>query len=143
MKSNQLIILIPMLAGTFYHLGQKSLKAVINPFLLFAITYFVGAVIMLSLYFFNTQSLTIKIPSLDFKSLMSMLFITLGFMGIELGFLLVYRSGLPVSHSSFVSSLGTSIILLFFGIIFFHEIISIKQWIGLVFAFIAIILLMK
>jgi drug/metabolite transporter (DMT)-like permease len=143
MKNNQLIILIPMLAGTFYHLGQKSLKAVINPFLLFAITYFVGAVIMLLLYFFNTQSLTIKIPNLDFKSLTSMFLITLGFMGIELGFLLVYRSGLPVSHSSFVSSLGTSMILLFFGIFFFQEVISFKQWIGLACAFIAFILLMK
>lgn len=143
MKSNQLIILIPMLAGTLYHLGQKSLKAVINPFLLFAITYFIGAILMLSLYFFNTQSFSIKIPHLDSKSIFSMFLITMGFMGIELGFLLVYRSGLPVSHSSFVSSLGTSIILLFFGIFFFQEILSIKQWLGLIFAFIAIILLMK
>lgn len=143
MKSNQFIILIPMLAGTFYHLGQKSLKAVINPFLLFAITYFIGAIVMLSLYFFNTQSLTIKIPNLDTKSIFSMFLITMGFMGIELGFLLVYRSGLPVSHSAFVSSLGTSIILLFFGMFFFQEILTFKQWAGLFFAFIAIILLMK
>jgi len=143
MKNTQFIILIPMLAGTLYHLGQKSLKAVINPFLLFAITYFVGAILMLGLYFYNTQSLTIKIPNLDGKSLFSMFLITAGFMGIELGFLLVYRSGLPISHSSFLSSLGTSTILLLFGIFFFQEVLTIKQWIGLVFAFIAIVLLMK
>lgn len=143
MKNTQFIILIPMFAGTLYHLGQKSLKAVINPFLLFAITYFVGAILMLGLYFYNTQSLTIKIPNLDGKSLFSMFLITAGFMGIELGFLLVYRSGLPISHSSFLSSLGTSTILLLFGIFFFQEVLTIKQWIGLVFAFIAIVLLMK
>lgn len=98
---------------------------------------------MLGLYFINNKSLSIKIPELDSKSIISLIMITLGFMGIELGFLLVYRSGLPISKSSFVSSLGTSLILLLIGLVFFKEVINLRQWFGMLFAFLAMFLLMK
>ncbi len=143
MNSQYLIILFPMISGVIYHLGQKSFKANLSPFLLFSISYLIGSILMLGLYFLTPTKTSFDMNLLSFKSLLPVALIVIGFMGIELGFLYVYKSGLPLSSSNLMTSLGSSILLLIFGITVFQEQINTKQWLGILFAFLSLFLLKK
>ncbi len=143
MSSQYLIILFPMISGVLYHLGQKSFKADISPYLLFSILYLIGAILMLFLFFATPSKAPLDSNMFNLKNGVSAALIVIGFMGIELGFLMVYKSGLPLSSSNLMTSLGSSALLLILGMAIFHEQINTKQWFGILFAFASLILLKK
>ncbi|MDN5308232.1 MAG: hypothetical protein PWP16_1595, partial [Eubacteriaceae bacterium] len=51
--------------------------------------------------------------------------------GIELGYLFLYRSGFKISSSSLIANITVAILLIIIGVFLYHEQISIKQLLGI------------
>lgn len=141
MSSKYLILLFPMISGVIYHLTQKSIRPGLSPFLVYSVVYFLAMVLMLAIGLSTQKSLGSSLSSLSFSDYKTMGLVALGVSGIELSFLYVYRSGLPVSYSSLLVNIGVGIILLVTGLLFFSESLSIKQYIGVAFCLLGMILI--
>ena len=139
----EFIILIPIIAGVLYHLGQKSLSGNFPGTLLFVFVYTISAIAMLISYFAFERNETFKFAAMMTDNWPNILLITLGIIGVELGYLFVYRSGLPMSTSALISNTGIGIFLLVIGIVAFGEKLSMENFIGLVLAMAGMFLLRK
>ncbi len=132
-----LSLLVPVICGTFYHLGQKKLRADLSPFILFSIIYFISMALMFltGVIQSNTSFLT-SLRSLSVGDWRDIAFISLGIIGIELGFLFVYRLGLPLNSSALIVNGLMGMSLLLIGVFFAGEKINTTQFIGLAFTII-------
>ena len=124
-----LSMLISVVSVIFYQLCQKGIAANVNPFVSVIISYSVAIVFCCLLWIFFPSS-TGFLESVKDANLASYL---LGFavVGIEIGFLLVFRSGWKLGLANGFSSTITTIILLFIGIVVFKEHLSPMKIIGL------------
>jgi drug/metabolite transporter (DMT)-like permease len=132
-----LSLLVPVICGTFYHLGQKKLRADLSPFILFSIIYFISMALMFltGVIQSNTSFLT-SLRSLTVGDWRDIALISLGIIGIELGFLFVYRLGLPLNSSALIVNGLMGMSLLLIGVFFTGEKINTTQFIGLAFTII-------
>jgi drug/metabolite transporter (DMT)-like permease len=123
----------------FYQLFQKSISTTVDPIVSLILTY--GIAIILSfilLIFFPPQGSVLE----SFKKANAASYLLgLAVVGIELGYLLVYRNGWKFSFSSAFSSSVALIILVIIGTIFFKEHISLTKITGLLFCLLGIALL--
>lgn len=122
-------IIIVVLSNTFYHICAKSTPQNLNPFASLSVTYFVGAIVSLVLYFF-----TVKNPDLitEYGKLHWSSFV-LGFaiVGLEAGFLLMYRVGWNISTGQVIASIVLAIVLVFVGYLLYKEAITISKVAGI------------
>src|SRR3970040_2700478 len=94
-------IALTILSNVLYHLLQKSIPANVNPMLSLAVTYLVAATATLLLIpFFPLQgNLGAELRKINWASF------GLGavILGLELGFLMAYRTGWNISTASLVA----------------------------------------
>lgn len=60
--------------------------------------------------------------------------------GVEGGYMLMYRNGWEVSKGPLAAYICTAVILLFCGVFLYHEAVSLKKLLGIVFCMIGIFL---
>lgn len=112
-------IAMAVMANVFYHFIQKSTPGNANPFLWLFITYFTAMVTCAVIYPFypNSENLLDSFKKLNWTSL------ALGFaiVGLEMGFLLAYRSGWNISTAGVFANVIVAVILIPVGIIIFKE----------------------
>lgn len=137
---NWFILAIPTLFGALYHIGQKKLRVDASPFLLFTLIYLVSMGLMLLCYFFLGDK-GISFKSFNFQDWKSIFLVSLGIIGIELGFLLAYREGLPLNTSALLVNTAMGIILLVFGVWAEGEKVSLQQLAGILFSFVGLFLI--
>ncbi len=135
-----LILAIPTLFGAFYHIGQKKLRTDLSPFLLFTLIYGISMIIMLLFTFFWGDKLS-SIKEFNLYDWKNVILISLGIIGIELGFLLAYRQGLPLNTSALVVNTAMGVILLLFGLWSEGERVSHQQFAGVLFSFVGLFLI--
>lgn len=136
-----LLVLIPMFSGVIYHLGQKKIREDISPFIIFTIIYMISMLVMFLMGLLGNEKILPTIKSLSHYDWGYLILVAFGVIGIELGFLLVYRSGLPITTSALVTNTGLGLILLAVGVVMFKEFITYKQGIGVAFSLLGIYLL--
>ena len=123
-------IIIVVLANTFYHVCTKSTPADINPFAALSITYLVGALTSLGMFFITQKSanLLAEYRHLNWTSFV----LGIAIVGLEAGFIYMYKVGWNVSTGQLVASALLAIVLIFVGWLIYHEVITAEKLIGIV-----------
>lgn len=134
-------IIIVILSNTFYHICTKSTPENLNPFASLSVTYLIGAVVSVTLYF-----LTEKNPNLltEYGKLhWSSFVLGIAIVGLEAGFLLMYRVGWKVSTGQVVSSIALAVVLVFVGYLFYKEAITVSKIAGILICMVGLYLINK
>lgn len=131
-------IALTVLSNVLYHVFQKLIPGNVNPLLSLAVTYLVAAVAtLLLLPLFPIQgTLGAEIRKLNWTS------VALGavIIGLELGFLLAYRSGWNISIASLVANTTVALLLIPIGLLLFKEELSTTNILGIVLAIVGLVL---
>jgi drug/metabolite transporter (DMT)-like permease len=112
-----------------YHLVMKVTPAAVNPFLSLAASYSLGAAVFLACYALAPDGPTLR-ESLKLLN-WTALALTLMVVGLDVGFLMLYRSGFDVSLGQIVTQSGAALILVVAGIVLFREKITAANLAGI------------
>lgn len=121
-------ILIVVISNTVYQICAKSTSAGINTFASLSVTYAVGAAACVALYFLTQKdaNLISEYRQLNWSSFVLGLVIV----GLEAGFILMYKIGWSVSTGQLVSSAFLAVVLIFVGRLLYNEAITAQKIIG-------------
>jgi len=122
-------ILLVVGANTLYNISAKSTPADVDPFASLTITYFVAMVSSLALYFLTAEHKTLLAECS--KTNWSAAALGLAAVGLEFGFLCIYRAGWKVSTAHLVASLLLSCVLLLVGLLLYRETLTLRQLVGM------------
>lgn len=130
-------IAMVVIANCFYHITTKKTPADANAFLSLAVTYGVAAVVSLVIYFvgYHNTSLPAEVKKLNWTSLALGVII----IGLELGYVLVYRAGWDVSKAPLIANTCLAIALIIIGALLFKEQITFKQIAGIAICIVGLI----
>ncbi|MBL8055061.1 MAG: EamA family transporter [Anaerolineales bacterium] len=123
-------ITLAILASVAYHLIQKFIPAGANPMVSISITYLasllLGGLVLLVAYPLQ-GGLAAELRRLNWASVA----LAIALVGLELGFLLVYRSGWNVSLAALIVNIAATLLLIPLGLWLFHEKVSAVNIIGI------------
>lgn len=113
---------IAIIASVSYHLVLKVTPSAANPFLTLAATYLIGAVAFLACYTLTPDAPAVRdgLRTLNWTALG----LAVAVVGIDIAFLMLYRSGFEVALGQNVTQSATALILLLTGVVFFREKLS-------------------
>ena len=121
-------VALVVLSNTVYQICAKSVPGDMDPFASLTVTYLVGAVASLALYFILGQrgNLLAEYRKLNWAT------IALGvvIVGLEVGFIFAYKAGWPVSTASVVTSAFLAGALLFVGFLAYREALTWNKLVG-------------
>ena len=127
-------MLLTVISNVAYHVSQRSITAKINPLLSLTLTYMVALATTLVVFpFFSSPgagSLGQQIKSINWATYS----LGLAVVGLELGFLLAYRSGWKVSIAALFSNALVTLLLIPVGMLFFREQLDPKKILGIALA---------
>lgn len=126
-------ISLAILSSALYHFSAKSTPSNVNFSVALVVTYSVALVITLVITFFfpATNGLLAELKQLNWASFL----LALAIVGIEFGFLLVYRSGWNLGIAAVLTNVVASLILLPVAVFLFKDKIS---WVNLVGIFVCL-----
>ena len=134
-------IIVVILSNIVYHNATKNTPQNVNSFLSLTVTYFVGCIISLALYFILRKNIDVLS---DFKQLnWTSYFLGLAIVGLEVGYIYMYRLGWQISKGSLVANILVALALIILGIFFYKESLSLRNFIGLGLCIVGIILVGK
>ena len=132
-------ILIVLMTTASFHLCPKSMSKHINPFLNLLIVYIVAALSSF-IYFMLTNQGEGIISSLgNINYAVPML--ALSIVGLEFGFILLYRTGWDISLGPLVNGIIVAVILVIVGLLAFNEVLGINKVIGISLCLIGLVML--
>jgi len=134
-------ILVVVGANTLYNICAKFTPGDVNPFASLFITYSVSAITVLTLFFLTSpqKDLVLALSKANWTAVI----FGLSLVGLEFGYIFIYRVGWDVSVGSLVANIGLACILLIIGIVFFKETLSFTKAIGMATCVIGLILINK
>ena len=139
----KLIFPVIVIAGsnTIYNICQKQTPENANTFMALFITYVVAAIASLALFFLSPGKETVasEIKKLNWASYL------LGFsiIGLEAGYILLFRAGWKISAGSLVCNIVLAVVLLLVGVLFYKESVSVKQLTGILLCMAGLYLITK
>lgn len=112
-------ITLAILSSALYHFSAKSVPVGINFSISLVITYLValGIVLITTLFFPPQDGWAAEVGKLNWASIL----LAFGVVGIEFGFLLVYRSGWNLGIASILATVISSLILVPVAILVFKD----------------------
>lgn len=121
-------ILLVITANTVYHLCAKSMPNGVQPFAALVVTYSIAAISSVILFFMTSEnkSLATELQKINWLSYL----FGLAIVGLELGYLYVYKVGWKISTGSLVANISLACVLLVAGAILYKETISARQLLG-------------
>ena len=127
-------LLWPMLmvvgANTVYNICGKSTPEKLNSFAALTINYGVAAALSLLLFFVTTGGEKNLIQEIG-KTNWAPVVMGLSVVGLELGYILIYRAGWKVSVASLVANLALACILVLVGVLWYKEVLTGHQILGI------------
>ena len=128
-----------ILANTFYNICMKSMPADVNPFGALMVTYLVAAIIsgLIFIFMVGPGNVGVEITKLNWTSII----LALAIVGLEVGYVFVYRAGWTVSTASVVANIGLACVLLFVGYFLYRENVSLQQILGIIVCMVGLILI--
>lgn len=130
-------IALVVFSNVMYQICAKSVPGNLNPFASLSITYLVGAVISVILFFvFNKGgNLFQEYSKLNWASF------AFGFViiGLEVGWLYAYRAGWQVSTAAIVQSAFLAVALIFVGYLIFKEAITWNKVVGIIICLVGLV----
>ena len=134
-------ILVVVGSNTIYNIAAKATPAEVNPFASLALSYIVGAACSLALFFATAENknLAAELAKTNWASLA----LGLAIVGLEFGYLCIYRAGWKISVASLVANISLACVLLVVGLLLYRETVSVRQAIGMALSAIGLILIAK
>lgn len=132
-------IFVAIISVVCYQVLQKGISVNVNPAISLIITYAVALVLSCILYLIipSSGSLLVAIKKANYTSYL----LGAAVVGIEVGFLLIYRSGWKIGLAAPFTSSITNILLVSIGLIVFKEHITGLKLLGLLFCVVGIVLI--
>jgi drug/metabolite transporter (DMT)-like permease len=115
-------------ANVAYHLCQKSIPPAANPMLSVTVTFFTAGTASLLFLpsFLGNATLVQELGRLNWASVA----LGLTIVGVDVGYLLLYRAGWHISLGSVVCNSSVALVLLPIGVLLFKEKLSFSNYVG-------------
>lgn len=120
---------LAVLSNVFYQICAKSVPENMNPFASLTITYAVGAISSLILYYALNKGGNILQEYQ--KTNWAPFLLGIVIVGLEVGFIYAYKAGWPVSTAQIVQAAVLAVILIFVGYLLYKEAITWKKIAGI------------
>ena len=121
-------VLLILGSNIAYNLMTKSTPAQVNPFASLTVTYLVAAVFSFILLLFSSSGH----PMADFREVnWTGIVLGMAIVGLELGYICLYRAGWNFSVGSLVANVLLAACLLVIGLVVFKEAVGVKQMLGI------------
>ena len=122
-------IALTIASSALYHFTQKQIPSAANPAVSIIVTYVVSLALCFVLLFFMPagNGLAAALGQLNWASYL----LALSLVGLEVGFLLVYRSGWNIGIAAVLVNVAASLILVPVAIYVFREKLSLINLIGI------------
>jgi drug/metabolite transporter (DMT)-like permease len=122
-------ISLAILSSALYHFSQKATPAEVNPAVAILVTYVVALCLILILLFFipTKIGLLAEIRQLNWASYL----LAFSIVGLEVGFLLVYRSGWNLGIAAVLVNVAASLMLVPIALFVFKQRLSLVNMIGI------------
>ena len=119
-----------VISNVFYQICAKSVPDKMNPLASLTITYVVGAIASLVLYFTlnRGESIVLEYQKTNWAPFVLGIVIV----GFEVGYIYAYKAGWPVSVAQIVQSAVLAVILIFVGYMLYKEAITWNKIVGII-----------
>ena len=125
-------------ANSFYHLISKSTPETLNPFWGLTATYSVALIFSATLFLFTkSDSISFEVSRIKWSNFL----MGIAVLGVESGWIWMYRNGWEISRASVIANICVAIILLIIGVTVFKEEITVKRIAGFVICILGVYLL--
>lgn len=123
-------VALVVLANTFYQICAKAIPDSIHPLAALSITYGVGCLASIVLFFLLNRggNLLAEYHHLNWSSFV----LGLSIVGLEVGFIYLYKAGWPVSTGQLVTSAVLAVVLIFVGVLLYKEALTFSKVLGIV-----------
>lgn len=117
-------------SNCFYNICTKSMPEGTNTFGALTVTYMVGAVLSAVLFAVSAKPAGVfnEISKINWTSFV----LGLAIVGLEAGYVFLYRAGWKVSNGALTANICLAIALLIIGYLLYRETVSIKQAAGII-----------
>ncbi|MDE6746448.1 MAG: DMT family transporter [Oscillospiraceae bacterium] len=134
-------ILIVVASNTVYNICAKSTPDNVNSFASLAVTYLIAAICSAVMFFATGEqkNLAAEISKANWTAYV----LGIAIVGLEFGYICIYRAGWKISLGNLVASISLACVLVIVGVLLYKETISLKQVIGIVLCISGIILIAK
>lgn len=145
MDNTAISLIFPMvlvvLANTMYNICTKSTPGDVDPFVTLIFTYVTATIVTIILFFVisRPENVAFEISKINWTSIV----LGISIVGLETGYILIYRAGWKVSNASVVANICLACMLLIVGFVAYKENISLKQVLGIVICIVGLILVTK
>ncbi|WP_462316770.1 EamA family transporter [Methanobrevibacter sp.] len=132
-------ILVVILSNTFYNVCMKSMPGDVNPFGALMVTYLGAAIIsgLIFVYVVGPSNVGVEMSKINWTSVV----LALAIVGLEVGYVFVYRAGWTVSTASVVANIGLACVLIFVGYFLYQENVSFNQIVGIIVCMFGLVLI--
>lgn len=132
-------IFIVVTSNTIYNICAKLTPETVNGFASLAITYTVAAVCAVLLFYLTAEEkqLLAELGKTNWAAWV----LGLSIVGLEFGFLCVYRAGWKISMGNLTASITLACVLLLVGVLLFRETLAPRQILGMAVCVLGLILI--
>lgn len=134
-------LLIVIGANTVYNISTKSTPSSINSFASLAVSYAVGMVFSVIMFYITSDNKNI-IAEVS-KTNWTALALGIAIVALEFGYICIYRAGWKISVATLIANISLACVLMIVGVLLYKETISLKQIIGIIISAIGLILIAK
>lgn len=130
-------IALVVLSNTIYQICAKSVPDNVNPFASLTVTYTIGAIASAVMYLLlNRQGSLIKeISRMNWAPFVFGLVLV----GLEAGWIYAYKAGWQVSTATIVQSSFLAVILIFVGLLLYHEALTWNKIVGVLICLVGLV----
>ena len=134
-------LLIVVGANTIYNFSTKSTPSDVNAFASLATSYFIAMLGSVVMFFITSDSknLFVEISKTNWSALA----LGIAIVGLEFGYICIYRAGWKIGVASLVANISLACVLLLVGLFVYKEVITLKQLLGIGICAIGLMLIVK
>ena len=118
---------------------MKSVPGDVNAFCALMVTYLVAAIVsgIIFVFMVGPSNISVEISKISWISVV----LALAIVGLEVGYVFVYRAGWTISTASVVANIGLACVLLAVGYFLYKENVSSNQILGIFVCMVGLILI--
>ena len=134
-------LLVVVGANTIYNISTKSTPSDVNAFASLATSYFIAMLGSVVMFFLTSDSknLLVEISKTNWSALA----LGIAIVGLEFGYICIYRAGWKIGVASLVANISLACVLLLIGLFVYKEVITLKQLLGMGICAIGLMLIVK
>ncbi|MBR5734053.1 MAG: EamA family transporter [Desulfovibrionaceae bacterium] len=134
-------LLLVVGSNILYNICTKETPTRVNPFAALALTYSIAALSSVILYFIlrTDNSFWNNMANINWAPPL----LGVCIVGLELGYILMYRSGWPVNIGSLTANITLAVLLVAIGYVFYHEHLTGEKIIGMLLCLCGLVFLIR